>query len=273
MGAAWVLPAQAENLEKVFKKFQYCPHTNPIVTACTVGISSGTSEFKAGNIKVQLTKPITIQGGLHEVEEGPHAGEFQFTAAEGAESLTPTKQPGPAIEEVVEPSLLSSSEYERYEKTIRKANNAWKGYLKIELAGEPSSIYLSIEHLLEEEGPTLTLPVKVRLINSFLGNKCYVGSNENPIEITLTTGQSGYLHGAAGRLWGVAEGDILEARGNSLVNNTYISPAAEGCGKNGGADAAVNAKLGLPAGEGVNTTKIDGTLYLSAAESVTEILG
>ncbi len=272
IGALVAGASQAENIPKLFKKFQHCPYNNPEAASCTLGVSSNTSEFKAGNIKVQLSKPITIQGGLHVVEEGPHEGEDEFIAAEGAETLTAVKQPGPSLYEVVDPALLSSSELTRYNKVIRKGGNGWKGYAQIELAGEVSEIYLSSEHLVEEEGPTLTLPVKVKLINKFLGNNCYDGSNEHPIEITLTTGQSGFLHGAAGHLEGVAEGGILEIRDNSLVNNTYEAPAVEGCGVNGGADEAVNAKLGLPAGEGINTTKIDGALYLTSAEETKEFL-
>ena len=34
----------------------------------------------------------------------------------------------------------------------------------------------------------LTLPVRVHLENSFLGNECYVGSKAQPVDIELTTG-------------------------------------------------------------------------------------
>ena len=94
------------------------------------------------------------------------------------------------------------------------------------------------------------MPVKVKLSSPFLGNNCYVGSNVKPVEITLTTGQSGVLHGLSGHFEGEEEGGILEISDNSLVNNTYASPGRRLRQGKTEPTKRVNSKIGLPAAKG-----------------------
>ncbi len=271
VSAMAAVPAMAKKATTGFQKLEHCPYTDSEIAICTADISGPGSEFKAGNIKVQLETPIVLQGGLRTVEEGPHAGESQFLAPVGVEALAPVKQKAPSLEEVVNPAELSAKELKRYERDV--AAGRTKGFVAIELAGSVEQVYLDTSNLLEENGPTLTLPVKVRLINPFVGNDCYVGSDADPIEITLTTGQSGALRGNAGTITTIEEGDILLVEENSLVNGTYSSPGVEGCGVADGADAAIDSKIGLPAGEGQNTTTIKGSIFLAGAEEVAEHFG
>ena len=113
--------------------------------------------------------------------------------------------------------------------------------------------------------------MKLKLSNPFFGNNCYVGSNTSPIVVDLTTGKSGELEGKSGsKLTEDRNGFIVTVHTDTLVNNTFASPGVEGCGVEGGADAAINAALGLPSPEGANMTVLNGTLKLSTAESAKE---
>jgi hypothetical protein len=63
---------------------------------------------------------------------------------------------------------------------------------------------------------------------------------------------------------------ILTISNNSLVNNSFAAPKAEGCG---GVfsfliDPIVNSKLGLPSSAGSNTAILKGKLQVALAEAV-----
>ncbi len=249
-----------------YADFKECPWDNPEVESCFYGKSEKGSYFKAGNVTVHLEKPIVIQGGLL---ENPETGVHYVRGARHGHTLEVAKQPAPSLEEVVEPNDLSESERARYEKFV--AAGKTKGTAAVELAGPADELQLHEGHLLEEEGVALALPTQVRLENSFLGKTCYVGSDQNPIYVELTTGPSGSLHGSAGQTSFVEEGAILHIRNNRLVNGTFASPGATGCGINGGADAALDAKMGLPSAEG-NEIVIAGQLAESLASRTKEEL-
>ena len=217
------------------------------------------SEFQAGNVTVALTKSIRLQGGFQEKEE---TGGLQFVGAEGegkkALTLRPIAQEARPLTEDVNTALLSPSEKERYEQDV--AAGKTKVTATIELAGPATAVTLSEENLINGEGTALGLPVKVKLGNPFFGKGCYVGSDEHPIDIELTSGISGGLTGKVGYLSSNSEGTLATIASDTLVNNTYAAPGVEGCGKNGDADAAIDAGLALPAEAGTNTAIIDGTL-------------
>lgn len=277
-------PALAKKSEEStrgeWKPLEHCPVNAPEIseppyseqlTACVWARSESSSEFQAGNVTVHLTQPITLQGGFYENEE---TGQEDILAApeDGALTLKPVKQPAPSLENDVEPSLLPPAEKARYEKDV--AGGKTKTTATIELAGPARAVLLSEGNLLNEEGTALELPVKVKLTNGFFGKTCYVGSNVSPIVIELTTGTSGSLKGLGGNLTDNAEGTIATISNDSLVNNTYAAPGVEGCGKEAGAaDAAINAKLGLPSlTPGSNKAVINGILKQSSRNETKEHL-
>ena len=253
--------------------FTECPlhHLSPEgyeeLAGCVWARSSSDSEFHAGNVTVHLTKPITLEGGFEE-ENGVET----FVGAEHGETLAKVAQPGPSLTEVVEPELLSLSERAHFEKDV--AGGRTKVTATVELAGPASEITLSESNLLNEEGTALGLPVQVKLSNPFLGKSCYVGSYANPIDIELTSGTTEPpppnepIKGHAGNTESNEEGDIITIFDDSLVNNSYAAPGATGCGEGGAADAALNAKLGLPSPAGYNDSIIDGTLKQAGAGAV-----
>ena len=178
-------------------------------------------------------------------------------------------QAGPSLTKSVDTADLSASELDRYNYFVKIAKET-KTTATVELAGSASNIHLNLANLLDAEGTAFSFPVKVKLGNGFVGNNCYVGSNEDPIVVNFTTGTSGELQGKVGQL-AFSEGGVITTWGNTLVASGFASPAAEGCGVEGGADAAVNAALGLPSAN--NTSVLNGVLKLAGAENVEEKLG
>jgi hypothetical protein len=257
-----------------FTPFQYCPLRNatPQAEGCVYAKSTRGSSFTAGNVTIALNRPIILRGGFYE-----HGGVQTFIGAEGAPTLTAVAQSAPSLPSDIEPALLAGPLRSTYQHGVEAGQTAVTA--TIELAGAPSSVYLNEEHILEPEVHPgeggklgLGLPTKVKLTNKFLGPDCYVGSDSEPIYIELTTGKSGGLEGTPGELEFEKEGWILTIDGDRLVNNTYSAPAAHDCGEGGGADAALNAKLGLPAASGSNSAVIIGTLKQAGAETVEEHL-
>ena len=249
-------------------EFRHCPVDNPKVTACFWAQSTSGSEFIAGKVRVAFGNPVTIQGGLGENEE--ETALVTYAPEDGAAVLTPVPQHAPSLR-ALEPyeDMLSEPEKERFDKAISENANTTA---TIELAGPATALVLSLENLLSEEGTAIALATKVKLnsLSAFLGNNCHVGSNEHPIQVNLTTGQSGSLHGKLGSaLFSGAEGGWLEIEENSLVNQTFLSPGFEGCGEDSTVDEALDAAFSLPdEEEGGNTTIITGTQKLSGSEEV-----
>lgn len=234
--------------------FAQCPVSNPAVTSCLAATTS-SGEVVIGNKAVPIKNAITLQGGLAQNEE---TGAVTFVAAANGETLSKTPQ--------TVPGGLVGIEGLGGEVTATT-----------ELAGAASSIGVNTENLLEAEGTALSLPVKLKLGNPFLGSKCYGGSSSHPIVLNLTTGTTSppkpnkAIKGNPGTLTTEDEGQILVISDNSLVNNSFSAPAVEGCGLLPFlVDPLVDLSMGVPAAEGHNTAILDGTLRIASAESVKE---
>jgi hypothetical protein len=257
-----------------YSVFAQCPLGDASLDAC-IYAKTETGKFVVGNEEVPITNPVTLQGGFTENEA---TGELVFSAAANGETLTkaPQKVPGGLL------GLVKCNEIsnliERIACEIVFENGVTGVNATTELAAPASSIYLNEANLLSEEGTALTLPVKVRLENPFLGSGCYIGSNASPIELNLTTGATSppppnkSIHGSKGTKSFNSEFTILTLSKNSLVNNSFAAPGASGCGGLFAPliDPIIDAKLGLPAAAGRNTAVLNGTLKQASAESVRE---
>ena len=236
-----------------FAPFAQCPLSNAEVQACLVATTTG-GLFTVGRKTVPIKNTITLQGGF--IEES--SGALKFVGAANGETLSKTPQ--------TVPGGLLGIEGLGGEVTATT-----------ELAGPASSIGLNETNLLEGKGVALSLPVKVKLGNPFLGNHCYVGSNAHPIMLELTTGTTSPpppnkpISGNPGELTSNEEGNILTVLKNSLVNNSFAAPGVEGCGLIPFfVDPLVDLSLGVPSGAGHNTAILEGTLKQAGAEAVRE---
>lgn len=113
----------------------------------------------------------------------------------------------------------------------------------------------------ETAAPIITLPVKIHLHNTFLGNNCYIGTDQNPVLLVpqntstnenITT-QNYDLNGNTNPNGLLSQFLITQA---TFVDNTFAVPGASGCGflpiLQPVLNAVLNVKVGLPAKSGVN---------------------
>jgi hypothetical protein len=117
-----------------------------------------------------------------------------------------------------------------------------------ELAGSSSDIRISVAP------PTIRMPVKVRLVNLLLGMNCHIGTNRNPVVLTLTTQRFGTVS--------QTERGIT-IFGNVNGESTFAVPGATECGLGLGLiNTLVNARLQLPSASGNNSISITNDIAL-----------
>jgi hypothetical protein len=255
-----------------FAVFSNCPLTASEVKACLVA-KTESGQFTVGKETVPIKNTITLQGGFKENEE---TEALTFIAAANGETLSKTPQPVPGGLAGFFKCPEIGNIIERIACEVTFENGLTGVNATTELAAPASSIGLNEENLLSEKGTALSLPVKVKLENPILGSECYIGSNASPIVINLTTGTTSPpapnkpIKGSRGTLESNAEGTILTISKNSLVNNSFASPGASGCGGIFSflLDPLIDAKLGIPAAAGNNTAILNGTLKQASAKAV-----
>jgi hypothetical protein len=252
-----------------FAPFADCPLSTSGLSDCVLAETNG-GEFTIGKKTVPINKTITLQGGFIEEEAG-----LKFVGAEDGNTLSKTALPVPG-------GLLGVVAPKTWPEWLQNLFNEFinKGFTGVtattELAAPASSIGLSTENLLFEEGIALSLPVKIKLSNVFLGSNCYVGSNSSPIVINLTTGTTSPpepnkpIKGRAGTFEHNEAFTLITLSGGRLVNNSFAAPEATGCGGAFSAfvDPLVDSILGLPAAAGHNTAILEGKLSTANAKAV-----
>ena len=269
-------PALALKPTGEFANFGECPLSNPSVNQCIYGQTT-SGQFSIGSTEVPITKPITLQGGLIFAEE-PRVETF-VDAKTPANTLSKTPQnvPGGLLKIVAPlgwPEILQIIFNEFISKGITGVNET------TELVGTPT---LNRLNLLFGTGTAVDLPTRVHLENSFLGNNCYIGSTAHPINVELTTGTTSPpepnlpITGNPGEVEGKHGGELIVIKKNSLVNNSFSAPTAEGCGSQilfglftGIIDSAVNSEIGLPSAAGHNTAVLNGSLENATSKAVKE---
>jgi hypothetical protein len=255
-------------------QYKGCPYEEPesVVTNCVTGITAGGAKggfFEYGHVKVKLSKPIRLQGGFRgsgsEIEVVPATHGFETLEApelkvNGGISLL-NKQ---IQAEASWPAALTESW-----KAAKKAKeNAV--FVKIEMAGEECLTVpgcLSTENLIEEKGVAFRLPLKVKVTSPWLetlgSGPCYIGSDENPIHINLTTSGAG----RAGRFSANEAFTQIELAESSLVDVGWHIPKASGANGCGGEyesfiDKALNIALEVENGQGSEFTGKTGIVQL-----------
>lgn len=264
---AFAAPAMAGKPTGEFANFTQCPLSNPEVAICVYSKSSG-GEFVINSTKVPLTKAVTLQGGIARNSKG----EERFVSAANGETLSKTPQTVPGgLLKIVAPEFLPGFLQEWLNELVNKGITGVTA--TTELVGSPS---LNFGSFLSGEGTALALPVRVHLENLFLGSGCYVGSASHPITVDLTTGTTNPpapnkpIKGSVGEAEFKDEFNLIVIKNNTLVNNSFEAPEAEGCGGIFSflIDYAVDAELGLPSAAGHNTAILSGTQEIGSASSV-----
>jgi hypothetical protein len=224
-----------------YDQFTGCPNPaqNPEIEFCFHTVFT-SGEFQVGSIEFPITNPITYRGGLTE------SFEVDFNAAGGMPPV-PQTVPGGIVGLTGLAwltALLSAEELELF--------------ADIELAGMP--------------GPplpaTLSLPVRIHLTNTILGNNCYIGSNANPIVLDLTTGTTSPpppnepITGTEATI-SETPNEVLDIEEGTYVENSFAAPEANGCvltiegSPPISIDSLINSQNGLPAAAGTNRAILD----------------
>jgi hypothetical protein len=280
----------------IFAIFSNCPlgtfkalGVNPGSALCTYN-QTLSGEVAIGSTKVPINagvnvgKTITLEGGG--IPTGNPENEVEYFALPGAngESMSKTELnvPGGLLDLVNCEEIKGFGIWEIIERASCKAffENKTTGVTATTevVASETDPVILNEFALNTEKGTALTLPVRIHLKNPLLGNSCYLGSESNPIALHLTTGATSpkspnkSIHGKRGKLETLEEGELsmLRVSNNSLVDNSFSVPKAEGCGEFFSfiIDPIVDAKLKLASEDGNNTAELNGTLNTATAEAV-----
>ncbi len=280
VSAVAAMPALAKSEYNIstFGQYKGCPMNNPEVFYCYAGVTSGGSKggyFQLGNVTVKLNKPIILQGGFY----GDGSEIHLFPAAEGYQTLEAPElkvQGGlnlitPRIEEAAGWPASLKQAFKEAKKNKETGLN-----VKIELAGG-NLIYetpaaLDTENLLYENGAAFKLPLKVRMINSFLeklgGGPCEIGSDANPVWQYLTSESPG----RAGKFAEAYEFLTVGLEESRLTDIGWpVTEGANGCGSGEDeayVDAALNDVLELPRQHGI--TILQGDLFTGLTSFVKE---
>jgi len=255
-----------------YTPFAGCPLSDAQTGVC-IFAQTESGELAIGSRTIPLARTMTLQGGVHEDEA---SGEQEFIPSEGGETLSRTPQVIPGTRfTVTAPKSLPAFVREIFNEFINQKNPT-NVTATTELAGPAKSIGIDTQDLIEAKGIGLSLPVKVKLSNPLLGESCYIGSNANPISIPLTTGSAKLSSshrlatGKPGHAQFKDEYDLVTIKEDSLLNDSFAAPRAEGCGGilSFLVDPAVDAELGVPLAAGRNEAILNVTLRDANASAV-----
>jgi len=257
-----------------FAKFAKCPLSNATIDACFYSVSTG-GEVKTGAKTVPIKNPQVLQGGLDYLE-GSFTGKLGFLAASDGNTLVKTPQPVPGgLTGITAPSWWPSILRDLFNETI---NNGFTGVTAtVELAGPASAIKLNNLAALIQTGTALEMPVKIKLGNPFLGSNCYIGSNSSPIVWKFTTGTTSPpapntpITGSPGVLTANENTTILRDTGTKLVDNSFATPGANGCGGilfSWAVDPFVNSVVGVPSPAGTNKAILENNIEFADPAAV-----
>ncbi|MFD0684474.1 hypothetical protein [Actinomadura fibrosa] len=224
LGAA---PASAENAPVSFS-YADCPDSLPVGAdpgdwICNnIVIAGGT--MKIGSIEQKITKPIsmTVQTGYV-----PATGQNRniFVKLRSQPETVPGGALGiPGTEDVPLMKLEAQTKY---------VGNFTLGQT-------------------EAGGIASTIDLRIKAINTLLGNDCYIGSKAEPVKLNLLSDDSTIT-------W------YDDALGMTMKDTTFAAPGTSGCGLLGG---FANVRSGLPAASGKNSASLQ--MYL-ASKPYTEL--
>jgi hypothetical protein len=269
----------------IFKIFNQCPTEIPVNVLCSYNETT-SGEFKLGATTVPIKNMIILQGGAVPTGNEENPAEYFALPAKNGESLSKTEQnvPGGLLGFVNCEEIKGEGFFEKAARAFCKSifeNKTTGVSATTELvATEKNPVIINEFALNREEGTGVTLPVRVHLKNPFLGNGCYIGSTSSPLQLHLTTGETHPPVGFTPLVGKLGNPETLEEKGlrrlripnDSLVDNTFAAPGAEGCGEflfiKGFLNSIIDGKLKIPNKAGENAAVLNGTLNSAPPENV-----
>ncbi|NUR25201.1 MAG: hypothetical protein HOV83_05025 [Catenulispora sp.] len=239
-----------------------CPTSNAVmqnpdnaIVGCVVATIGGGG-FTVGSTKVNFSSPMTVKFGIYWSATGPTVTFPDGTTA----ALFSTAAPTDGKELTASP----------LDVPIPGLSNFWPGVTSAIVLIEPAGPVTAFAPLSAGENyPLFKLPVKLHLLNAFLGLNCYVGSNSSPIVLSPTSGTTSPpppnkpITGDPGTITIDADPNgfgtsVIGFSGATLVDNALPVPGAHGCGLFDSADWIVNSLFGVPSAAGHNTLTLSG---------------
>jgi hypothetical protein len=251
-----------------------CPTSSPqmqdpnqAVVGCTVATLGGGG-FTVGSTRVNFTSPMTVSFGVTWAKGGPTVTFPDKSTAELFSTVSPTDG------KEVQASPL--------DVPIPGLSDFWPGVTSAIVLIEPAGPITDFAPLSAGENyPLFRLPIKLHLLNAFLGPDCYVGSDSAPIVLSPTAGTTNPpppnqpVKGSTGTIsiardpHGFAT-EIVGFQGATLNDNALPVPGANGCGLFGTADWIVDLLFGLPSAAGHNAitlSSVTTTLAVDPSDS------
>jgi hypothetical protein len=256
-----------------FAPFAQCPTNNATVTACLFTENTSGS-VTTGAKTVPIKNKVILQGGFGNSD--PVTGVSPFVGAKNGETLSKTPQPVPGgLLGVTAPSWWPQILKDLFNETI---NNGFTGVTAtVELAAPASAIKVNPGALAIGAGTAISMPVKIKLDNPFLGGNCYIGSSSNPVKWNFTTGTTSPpapnkpITGSVGAGSQNEAGTLIKFTGQKLVDNSFAVPGASGCGGilfSWAVDPLVNSIVGVPSPAGTNAAILQGNSLLAEPAAV-----
>jgi hypothetical protein len=265
-----------------FVSFKQCPRFTPGVNLCFYSqVTGGLTAIGKQVVPINADgrHPIVLQGGIKLQEVSPFAETFVGALNGETVSKTPQSVPGGLAGLVNCAEMPGSGSLKILGTVICReifASKLTALSVTTELAGPAEGIAINKQNLIGEEGVAFSLPVKIHLENPLLGRECYIGSNQAPIVLNLTSGRTSPakpnepITGSVGEIKAKDEFNFVEIPGDVFVDNAFAVPQATGCGGilSFLVDPIINHKLGLPSPAGNNTVIQDTNLYEATTKAV-----
>ncbi|MEU8482879.1 hypothetical protein [Streptomyces sp. NPDC048641] len=252
--AAVAPSSAATELGGAWAPFTRCPVDNPAMLAADgqtdvaicIASSSASGSIKLGNSQVP-TGRTDLQAG---VVTHPGGTSTVVSPPGGALVADPAELPGGLL------GLMCPSDIPLVSDICRQltGNALNRVTATVESVNTPTDFQLL--NGVQQGKPIITLPVRIKLDNPFLGDSCYIGSASDPIVLRPQNVTAPAVSQSRFDPDGTADPTGVLGRINAgdadQGDATYTVPGANGCGLLGVLDFAVNLKSGIPAASGKN---------------------
>ncbi len=249
---------------------------NALITLC-IEITFDDGQARFGNIDTEVEGPIKVRQVVA-VAMDPNTFEFGITMVDE----TPGDGGGLAFPPIAVPGGLLGAPAAPLDPVLAPVTGV---DVTIEPLGDLALNDLNTDPLIgamlgwQDPGPftlaTANLPLRVKVNNLLLGETCYVGSAEEPIELNLPLEMSGFQYWQSDDRSTIPFGyTVFDV---AATDGTFAIPGASGCGLLGLGEVTplfndlLNSAVGLPAPAGTNLLSFAGKfgITIGGADGIT----
>ncbi len=222
-----------------------CPISNPDTSTC-VGVTVKGGTMQIGKLSVDVPNDsLRVAGGVAFPEDpnNPNGFDQVFvppTDGSGGIYSKPINIPGGAL---------------GIDLPFNNLFGLNTATATVELAGNNTPSLDVFEQ-------SVRMPVKLKIANPLLGNKCYLGSDATPVQLDLDVTKAGTLEAIPGANMGASFRNVEHAA------EPFAVPAASGCGPFGVLNPIVNWRAGTPSPDAKNSLITTSDVFTNDADAV-----